>query len=580
MRHNGLSYVHTGGDEPLTWSTVDAYFKSVVEKHGDREAVVSLHQDVRVTYRELDERVERAARGLLHLGVRQGDRVAIWSTNNLEWLLVQLATARVGAILVNLNPAHKLSELRHALQLAEVNVLFLMPSFKSSRYVDMALELMPVARECRPDRLEPQLFQNLHRVVVIDPMDLDRTERWAPGFLTWREFLDGGGAVTKDSIEKRSGKLDPDDPINIQFTSGTTGFPKAVVLTHHNIVNNAYFTGRELRLTEQDRLCVPVPFFHCFGMVVSNLACLTHGGCIVIPGGHFEPATTLRAIRDEKCTAVHGVPTMFVAELEAPEFRAEDMTSLRSGIMAGAPCPPELMRRVMEDMGCTEILIGYGQTECSPIACLTRPSDSVKRRLETVGSPIPHQECKIVDTETDATLPIGEQGEVCFRGYHVMREYYGQKDETRKAIDSAGWLHSGDLGVMDADGYVAITGRLKDMIIRGGENIYPAEIEAFYHTHPDVEDIAVVGVPDEKMGEEVGAWVKFGNGSKHDAESMKAFAKGNIAHFKVPRLFWFVDEFPQTATGKIQKTRMRDAVERWRAAGGESAPNPIESYVR
>jgi fatty-acyl-CoA synthase len=575
-----LSYCHVGDEEPLIGATIDAYLREVIKRHGDREAIVSIPQELRLTYAQLDDRVERVARALIGLGVGHGDRVGIWSTDNVEWVLLQLATARVGAVLVNINPAYRLAELRHALRLAEIQALFLIPSFRSSDYVGMVRELVPEIETSEPGSLEPHLLPHLRRVVVWDPEQLDRTERWLPGSYTWAEFLGLGSAVGEDEIARRHLEMNMDDPVNIQFTSGTTGFPKGVTLTHHNILNNGYFIGREMGFTEKDRLCVPLPFYHCFGMVVSNLACLTHGACIVIPADHFEPGATLRAIQDERCTAVHGVPTMFVAELDHPEFPRLDLSSLRTGIMAGAPCPPELMRRVMEDMGCTEILIGYGQTEASPITNLTRPHDTVERRLTTVGAPTAHQECKIVDPDTGRTVPYGTAGEVCFRGYHVMRGYYAQPDETARTIDEAGWLHSGDLGTMDEEGYVAITGRLKDMIIRGGENIYPAEIEAFYYEHPDVEEIAVFGVPHEKYGEEVGAWVKMRNGATPDPEPLRAYGKGNIAHYKIPSKWWFVSGFPMTVTGKIQKNRIRDAVGRWASAGGEENAADVETYVR
>lgn len=574
------SYVHRGGVEPLLGETVDGLFQRAVREHGGCEAVVSLPQGVRLTYKQLDDRVDEVSRGLLAMGVARGDRVGVWATDTVEWLLLQLATARVGAVLVNINPASRVSELRHALRLAEVNHVFLMPAFRSSDYVRMLIELVPEAEEARPrGAIDAQLFPHLRGVVVFDPAEPDRREPFAPGLGVWADFLEAGRGVEGSVVRARSASLDPDDAINIQFTSGTTGYPKAVVLTHFNIVNNARSIARAMGFTHEDRLCVPVPFYHCFGMVVSNLACVASGACIVIPADHFEAGATLRAIAQERCTAIHGVPTMFSAELDHPDFAMLDTSTLRTGIMAGAPCPPELMRRVMEDMGCREILIGYGQTEAAPIATLTRPEDSVERRLTTVGAPIEHQEIKIVDHESGRVLPIGEQGEVCIRGYNVMRGYYAQPEETARSIDEAGWLHTGDLGTMDADGYVAITGRLRDMIIRGGENIYPAEIEAFYFEHPGVEQIAVFGVPHEVYGEEVGAWVRLRPGVTLDGAALREHAKGRIAHYKVPRHVWIVDEFPMTVTGKIQKGRMVDAVLRWREAGGDDAPMAVERYT-
>ena len=579
MEAKTRSYAHTGGSVSLLGSTIDEHFQEIVGKHGSCDAVVSIPQKRRLTYSQLHEEVQIVAKSLLGIGIARGNRVGIWATDNMEWVLMQMATARIGAILVNINPAYRISELRHAMQLAQIDCAVLMPSFRSSKYVDMLHELAPEAASCEPMELRSNLLPHLRRVVVYDPMDLERRERWVRGFMTWAEFIDASQSVSDQTIAARADELDADDPVNIQFTSGTTGFPKAVVLTHHNILNNAYFTGNAMSFTEKDRLCVPLPFYHCFGMVVSNLACLAHGACIVIASDYFEAGATLKAIQDERCTAVHGVPTMFLAEIEHPEFESFDLSSLRTGIMAGAPCPPELMRRVINEMGCREIIIGYGQTECSPIATLTDPLDTLEHRTQTVGKPIAHQQCKIVDPETGRIQPHGVPGEVCFRGYHVMRGYYSQPEETAKAIDKARWLHSGDLGVMDEDGYVSITGRLKDMIIRGGENIYPAEIEAFYYEHPDIEEISVFGVPDEKMGEEVGAWIRLRPGANVCGEELQAWAKGKIAHYKVPRLFWFVDMFPMTVTGKIQKNRIRGAVQRWRQAGADESGQTVTSFV-
>ncbi len=560
------SYVHLGGEEPLIGTTIDRFFREAAVRFARHEAVVSVPQRRRLTYGELDEQVEHLARGLVGLGLTPGERVGIWATQNIEWVVLQLATTRVGAVLVNINPAYRISELRHALELARVQTLVLIPSFRTSRYADMVCELCPEARDLDPEsfaRRGGSTLAALRRVVVYDPQDAAATRRPAAGITTWAEVIAAGRDVTDEQMAGRAAALDPDDPINIQFTSGTTGFPKAVVLTHHNILNNGWFVGHVMRLTEADRVCVPVPFYHCFGMVVSNLACLTHGAAIVIPASHFEAGATLDAIQSERCTAVHGVPTMFIAELERPDFGDHDLSSLRTGIMAGAPCPPRLVRRVMEDMGCREILIGYGMTETSPVTHMTRPRDPFEKRTETVGTNLPHQEVKIVDPGTGRTVARGEPGEVCFRGYHVMRGYFDQPEATGQAIDEAGWMHSGDLGVLDDDGYLRITGRLKDMIIRGGENIYPAEIEAFYYEHPMVAQAAVFGVPDPRMGEEVGAWIKLRDGASADPDELRAYARSRIAHYKVPRYIWIVDEFPMTVTGKIQKFRIRETVARW-----------------
>jgi len=543
-----VSYCHVGGTTPLVGVPIHDYLADVARRFPERDAVVSVPQGIRLTYEGFFREVARLAKGLIALGVGRGDRVGIWATDNVEWVLLQIATAQVGAVLVNINPANKSAELEHALRAARVQTLFLMPEFRASHYAEIVQSL---PRERVPE---------LKHLVIFDPAG--PAARPSASFLTWEEAMGRGEEEVTDAVlEERAATLDADDPINIQFTSGTTGAPKPVVLTHMNILNNGRFAGEVLGFTEKDRLCVPVPFYHCFGMVVSNLACLTRGAAIVIPAPHFEAGATLAAIEKERCTAVHGVPTMFVAELERPDFKEFDLGSLRTGIMAGAPCPPELVRRVIEEMGCKELLIGYGQTEASPITHLTRADDSFERRVETVGTNLPHQEVKVVDPKSGAILPVGEQGEVCFRGYHVMRGYFGQEEATRKAIDAAGWLRSGDLGVMDADGYLRITGRLKDMIVRGGEKIYPAEIEAWLVRHPKVAQAAVFGVADPKWGEEVGAWVQLHEGQTLSVEELRAYAKEGLAHYKIPRYLRIVGEFPLTVTGKIQKFRIREIVE-------------------
>jgi fatty-acyl-CoA synthase len=553
-----LSYHHRGGETPLLGATISAHFAEVARRFPDREAVVSLPQSRRLTYAQLAAEVDELALGLMGSGFGKGDRVGVWSTNNIEWLLLQLATARLGVVLVNINPAYRPRELAYALQRSEVQGLFVIPSFKSSDYVAMLVELMPELTTHHAAELDARAFPLLRRVVLYDPRDAARTASPHPGFMVWSEVLAAGAGVSAAALEQASAALDRDDPINIQYTSGTTGFPKAVVLTHHNILNNAYFAAQAMHFRERDRLCVPVPFYHCFGMVVSNLLCLSVGACLVLPCEHFDAAAVLKAIEAEHCTALHGVPTMFIAELEHPDFARTNLASLRTGIMAGAPCPPALMARVMKDMHCPEILIGYGETEASPLTHLTAREDSLERRTQTVGTNLPHQEVKVVDVKSGATLPCGEVGEICFRGHHVMRGYYGDVEATTRAIDAHGWLHSGDLGTMDADGYVRITGRLKDMIIRGGENIYPAEIEEFLFTHPKIAQVAVFGVPDEFYGEEVMAWVQLHAGATATDDEIRDFCQGRIAHFKIPRYVWFVEEFPMTVTGKLQKFRMRE----------------------
>ena len=563
------SYVHRGGVTPLIGTTIDTFVRSVAARYPDREAVVSLCQKERLTYGELMQQVELVARGLLALGVGRGDRVGVWSTDNVEWLLLQLAAARAGAVLVNVNPAYRIAELEHALRAARVQTLFVIPSFRSSHYVEMLRELCADGMNRDPRDFACSAMPELRQLVVWNPDDPAATRRPAPAFHTWPEFVELAKKVSLEVSEERASSLDCDDVINVQFTSGTTGFPKPVMLTHHNILNNAFFVGEAMGMSEKDRLCVPVPFYHCFGMVVSNLGCLTHGATIVIPAPHFDPGATLRAIQDERCTAVHGVPTMFLAELECPGFDRFDLSTLRTGIMAGAPCPAELMQRVMEEMGCAELLIGYGQTEASPVTHATRPSDSMERRTETVGTNLPHQEVKVVDPNTGAIVPIGERGEICFRGYHVMRGYFEDEQATRAAIDEAGWLRSGDVGVLDAEGYLRITGRIKNMIIRGGENVYPAEIEAVFYAHPSVAEIAVFGVSDREMGECVGAWVRPNPGAEIDPEELRTWAVERMAHYKVPEHVWVVQSFPKTVTGKIQKFRIRETAEQWlRGASG------------
>jgi fatty-acyl-CoA synthase len=551
------SYFHRGGETPLLGATIPEHFASIVAAHAQRDAVVSLPQQRRLSYAQLAQEIDRLARGLLGLGYGKGDRIGIWSTNNIEWLQLQMATAHIGAVLVNINPAYRVHELEYSLKRSEVQGLFLIPAFRSSDYVAMMCELMPELQNGGTE-LHSDALPMLRRVVLYDPAHADETVRPHPGFTLWQEVLAAGDAVSVRQLDEASAALDRDDPINIQYTSGTTGFPKAVVLTHHNILNNAWFAARAMHFTEADRLVVPVPFYHCFGMVLANLLCLSVGACEVIACEHFDAEAVLQAVHQERCTAIHGVPTMFIAELEHPRFREFDLTSLRTGIMAGAPCPPALMKRVMEEMHCAEILIGYGETEASPLTHLTSRDDRFERRIETVGTNLPHQEVKVIDVQSGQTLPCGAVGEICFRGHHVMRGYYGDMEATRKAIDEAGWLRSGDLGSMDGDGYVRITGRLKDMIIRGGEKIYPAEIEEFLFTHPKVAQVAVFGVPDAFYGEEVMAWVQLRAGQAATEDELKAFCQGQIAHFKIPRYIWFVEDFPTTVTGKLQKFRMRE----------------------
>lgn len=557
------SYFHRGGEIPLLGQTIPEFFGAITEQYHAREAVVSIHQDRRLTYRELAMAVDELARGLLGIGFGKGDRIGIWSTNNIEWLVLQMATAHIGAILVNINPAYRSGELAYALQRSEVQGIFAIPSFRSSNYVSMLVELIPELKISGTGEISNIDIPFLRRVVIYDPAKPAQTEKPFSGFMTWQEVLNAGQTVDDEEIQLLMMSVDRDDPVNIQYTSGTTGFPKAVLLTHHNILNNAWFSAQAMHFTEHDRLCVPVPFYHCFGMVLANLLSVSSGACLVLPCEHFDPLPVLQAIEQEGCTAIHGVPTMFIAELGHSRFNEFDLSSLRTGIMAGASCPPSLMKQVMENMHCSEILIGYGETEASPLTHLTDRDDNIQRRTETVGRNLPHQEVKVIDIETRVTLPLGEVGEICFRGYHIMPGYYGDPEATHKAMDEHGWLFSGDLGSMDAGGYVKITGRLKEMIIRGGENIYPREIEDFIFTHPKVAGVAVFGIPDEYFGEQVMAWVQLHTGEQASEEEIREYCTDKLAHYKVPKYIWFVEEFPMTVTGKLQKFRMQEmAVER------------------
>ncbi len=551
------SYFHRGGSESLLGVTIPDHFSDIAKRFRNRQAVVSMPQQRRLTYGELASEIDCLARGLMGFGFGKGDRVGIWSTNNLEWLLLQMATARIGAVLVNINPAYRAKELAYALKRSEVQGLFMIPAFHKSDYVAMVVEMLPELKQTGKKEQSKEL-PFLQHVILYDPSAPDKTQRPYPGFDLWVDVLEASQGISQAALEELTASLDVDDPINIQYTSGTTGFPKAVVLTHHNILNNAYFSASAMHFGPEDILCVSVPFYHCFGMVLANLLCLSVGACIVIPCEHFDAGLVLKAVAKERCTAIHGVPTMFIAELEHPDFESYDLLSLRTGIMAGAPCPPTLMTHVIEKMHCAEILIGYGETEASPITHLTSIDDSFERRIETVGRNLPHQEVKVISQKDGQTVVIGEIGEICFRGYHLMKGYYGDPKATEQAIDKKGWLHSGDLGTMDDEGYVRITGRLKEMIIRGGENIYPREVEDFIFTHPKVAEVAVFGIFDDYYGEEVMAWIQLHSGETATEEEIRSFCHDQIAIFKIPRHVWFVDEFPMTVTGKIQKFRMRE----------------------
>ncbi|AFD00642.1 Acyl-CoA synthetases (AMP-forming)/AMP-acid ligases II [Methanocella conradii HZ254] len=546
-----LSYAFTGSEKPLIGKTIGDMFDEIAEKYPDNDALVSLHQGVRYTYRELQKEVNKAAKGLLSLGLKRGDRVAIWATNIAEWVITQFATAKAGIILVNVNPAYRTHELEYVLRQSETQALLLIDRFKTSDYVKMLYEVCPEVKSSKPGQISSENLPFLKTVILI------RGER-QPGMYTWDEMLRMGEEMPDDVLCGVQCSLDFDDTINIQYTSGTTGFPKGVMLTHHNILNNGYFIGECMSFTEKDRLCIPVPFYHCFGMVLSNMACVTHGATMVLPAEYFDPVSTLSAVEKERCTALHGVPTMFIAELEHPDFKKFDLSSLRTGIMAGSPCPIEYMKKVSTLMNMRDVVITYGQTEASPGLTMSSTADPLERRVSTVGKPMPHAEIKIVDPKTGKMVPRGQPGEICARGYMIMKGYYNNPEATSLAIDKDGWLHTGDLGILDDEGYCKITGRLKDMVIRGGENIYPREVEEFLYEHPSISDVQVIGVPDLKYGEELMAWIKLKNGCNVTPEEIKEFCRGKIAHYKIPRYIKFVDEFPMTVTGKIQKYKMRE----------------------
>jgi fatty-acyl-CoA synthase len=543
------SYMTGEGTGQLLYETIGACFDRVADRHADDLALIVRHQDIRWSYRELRHEVDRLAAGLLALGVDTGDRVAIWGPNSFEWVVTQLATAKIGAILVNINPAYRLFELEFVLNKVECGTVIAAEKFKSSEYLHMLNELAPEIASCEPGYLRAKKLPHLKTVVRMG----DTT---SPGMFNFEEVATLGRKQDHARLAELAELLGPDDAINIQFTSGTTGTPKGATLTHCNILNNGYEAGRGMALLPGDRLCIPVPLYHCFGMVLGVLAAITHGATIVFPGPVFDPLETLQAVEAEKCTALHGVPTMFVTELDHPEFASFDLSTLRTGIIAGAPCPEELMKRIIGEMHMENVLICYGQTELSPVNHMTLPEDSLENRTQTVGRPIPHIEVKIVDAN-DRVVPIGEQGEICTRGYSVMKGYWNDAEKTAETIVD-GWLHSGDLGTMNEHGYVRITGRIKDMIIRGGENIYPREIEEFLFTHPDISEVQVFGVPDAKMGEEVCAWIKTKAGTQLTESDVQEFCQGQISHYKIPRYVRFVDEYPMTVTGKIRKIEMSE----------------------
>ena len=552
MKPINESYLCGTATEPLLYETIGGCLDRVAAEHPDADALIVRHQGVRWNYAEYKEKVEALAAGLLSLGIEPGDRVGIWAPNRYEWCLTQFATAKIGAIMVCVNPAYRLHELNYALNKVECKAIITADQFKTSDYLGMLNSLAPELAEAEPGQLRAETLPHLTTVIRMG-------SEHSPGMFNFDDVCALGGPAEKAKMADIATRLQPDDPINIQFTSGTTGNPKGATLSHFNILNNGLQVAACMRFTHEDRLCIPVPLYHCFGMVMGNLACLSHGACAIFPDEGFDPVSVLETVAAEKCTALHGVPTMFVAETELPDIDNYDLSSLRTGIMAGAPCPLELMHKVIDTLNMSEITIMYGQTETSPVNHMTDIESPIEKRCGTVGRVGPYQEIKIID-DAGHVVPLGEKGELCCRGYSVMRGYWNDAERTAETIDGAGWLHSGDLAVMDEDGYVQIVGRIKDMIIRGGENVYPREVEEFLYTHPDIQEVQVFGVPDERFGEIVAAWIQLKDGASVSEDDIRNFCRDQITHFKIPARIRFVAEFPMTVTGKIQKFKMRDAM--------------------
>jgi fatty-acyl-CoA synthase len=548
----GLSYVHGAHAQPLIGESIGVHLAGVAARFGDNEALVVRHQGIRWSYREFDERVTRLAAGLLGLGLEPGARVGIWAPNCAEWVLVQFATARAGLIMVNINPAYRRSELEYVLDKVQCSALILAPAFKSSDYIGMVQDVVPEIHHCAPGALQSARLPHLRHVVCLGAEP-------TPGMLNFDDLLAPPGAEALEQLSRVQDSVQFDDPVNIQFTSGTTGAPKGATLSHHNILNNGFFIGEAMKLSQRDRLCIPVPLYHCFGMVLGNLACVTHGATMVFPGESFEPKAVLETVQAERCTGLHGVPTMFIAILDHPDFSRYELSTLRTGIMAGSPCPAEVMSRVIGKMHMAEITIAYGMTETSPVSFQSSVDDPVALRVTTIGRVHPHLEVKIVDAN-GRIVPRGVKGELLTRGYSVMLGYWGDEEKTRDTIDAARWLHTGDLAVIDDNGFASIVGRSKDMVIRGGENIYPREIEEFLYRHPKILDVQCVGVPDQKFGEELCACIILRPGQTATAEEIQDFCRGQIAHYKIPRYVRFVTAFPMTVTGKIQKYVLREQV--------------------
>jgi fatty-acyl-CoA synthase len=544
------SYTSGTSTIPLLGLTIGDQFEQTARQYPDNLALISRHQNISWTYQQLREHVHQCARALLHLGVQKGQRVGIWALNCAEWCVTQFATSLVGAVLVNINPSYRVHEVEYALTQSGCSMLITAAQFKSSNYTEMLYTLAPELGGCTPGQLKAAKLPALTTVISL-------AEEQIPGMYSWNEFMAMGNTVSDEELALRQQGLQFDDEINIQYTSGTTGYPKGATLSHHNILNNGYFVAELQNLTHQDKLCIPVPLYHCFGMVMGNLGCVTHGATMVYPSASFDPLAVLQAVQEEQCTALYGVPTMFIAELEHPDFAQFNLSSLRTGVMAGSPCPEQVMRRVIDQMHMTEVEICYGMTETSPVSTQTRMDAPLEKRVGTVGIIHPHLEIKIVDPGTGHIVPAGMPGELCTRGYSVMLGYWNNPEATATAIDSTRWMHTGDLATMDSEGYINIVGRIKDMVIRGGENVYPREIEEFLYTHPKISDVQVIGVPDAKYGEEICAWVRLKTGEQATAEEIREYCKGKIAHYKIPRYVLFVESFPMTVTGKIQKFLMR-----------------------
>lgn len=544
------SYACGTSDAPLLGMTIGDMLDQTADRYPDNDALVVKHQDIRYSYREFRQKVNECARALMSLGIQKGDRVGVWAPNCAEWTITQFATSKIGAIQVNINPSYRIHELEYALKQSGCCAIVIADQFKTSMYTKMLYELAPELEQCEPGQLTAARVPALRTVIRLH-------EESSPGMFSWSDMLSYAGQTSEEQLAEAQASLFFDEAINIQYTSGTTGYPKGATLSHHNILNNGYLVCSIMKFTDQDRLVIPVPLYHCFGMVMGNLGCVAFGATMIYASEGFEPEAVLRTVEEEKATALYGVPTMFIAELEHPNFDSYDLSSLRTGIMAGSPCPVEVMKKVNSLMNMHEVEIAYGMTETSPVSTQTRHDAPLDKRVSTVGRVLPHTEIKIIDPETGQVVPIGVPGELCTRGYCVMLGYWNDEEKTRTSIDQARWMHTGDLATMDAEGYVNIVGRIKDMVIRGGENVYPREIEEFLYAHPKVSDVQVIGVPDKKYGEEIMAWVKLKEGERATADEIKAFCKDQIAHYKIPRYIRFTDDFPMTVTGKIRKVEMR-----------------------